>query len=194
MPIVSQLARATISNLYFDCTPCLALFPARPQRWTATAGLMSGIIVSYSGRPIPLIAFLSRGPHRIAPESPAARIGRLPKRCAFGSRQKVRPSPLNRALIPSTGCHAFWKADAHWSQKVSPTCAPLLSQNLYLSGQRSKTRLSIERKGLRPSAIPFWDTMPRRVPDGTPIRVISGVPPPLPSEARDRAAPRRPSS
>jgi hypothetical protein len=74
------------------------------------------------------------------------------------------------------------------------TSSYLLSRNLYLSGQRSKTRLSIERKGLRPSAIPFWDTMPRRVPDGTPIRVISGVPPPLPSEARDRAAPRRPSS
>jgi hypothetical protein len=97
-------------------------------------------------------------------------------------------------------CQPFWKTDAHLHadtyspQKWAEPVPPGLSQKLYLSGQRSKTRLSIERKGLRPSAIPFWDTMPRRVPDGTPIRVISGVPPPSPSEARDRAAPRRPSS
>jgi hypothetical protein len=82
----------------------------------------------------------------------------------------------------------FFASRRHGARRSS------LSQKDYLSGQRSKTRLSIERKGLRPSAIPFWDTMPRRVPDGTPIRVISGVPPPSPSEARDRAAPRRPSS
>ena len=77
-------------------------------------------------------------------------------------------------------CQPFWKTDAHLHadtyspQKWAEPVPPGLSQKLYLSGQRSKTRLSIERKGLRPSAIPFWDTMPRRVPDGTPIRVISG--------------------
>ena len=108
--------------------------------------------------------------------------------------------PSESRTDPVTSYQAFWKADAHLHagtyspQKWAEPGPRWLSQNLYLSGQRSKTRLSIERKGLRPSAIPFWDTMPRRVPDGTPIRVISGVPPPLPSEARDRAAPRRPSS
>jgi hypothetical protein len=130
---------------------------------------MSGIIVSYSGRPIPLIAFLSRGPHRIAPESPAARIGRLPKRCAFGSRQKVRPSPLNRALIPSTGCHAFWKADAHWSQKVSPTCAPLPVPEPLLFGTAPEKRAYRQRgKALEPPQHHFGTTAPRSAPDGAP--------------------------
>ena len=48
------------------------------------------------------------------------------------------------------------------------TSSYLLSRNLYLSGQRSKTRLSTETKGLRPSATPLRDTAPRSAPDGVP--------------------------
>ena len=48
----------------------------------------------------------------------------------------------------------FFASRRHGARRSS------LSQKDYLSGQRSKTRLSIERKGLRPSAIRFWDTTP----------------------------------
>ena len=86
---------------------------------------------------------------------------------------------MNPSLIRSRFARPFWKADAHlradayFPQKGGRTCAPWLSQKLYLSGQRSKTRLSIDRKGLRSSAGPFWDTAPRPVPDGTPFRTFS---------------------
>src|ERR1017187_4893959 len=77
------------------------LLHSRAHQRDGTTDRTLCIIVSYSGRPIPLIAFLSRGPHRIAPESPAARIGRLPKRCACGRRSAIVRSPLNWALISS---------------------------------------------------------------------------------------------
>jgi hypothetical protein len=93
---------------------------------------------------------------------------RIPKSCACGRRLAMLLSPFNRTLIQQRFARLFGIPSRSSRPVAIPAPWPMLSQNLYLSGQCSKTRLSIDRKGFRSSAIPFRDTMSRLVPNGTP--------------------------